>query len=42
VVRRVEFISDGMLYIISGGRWCSITVLNVHTLCEDKKTGACF
>jgi exonuclease III len=35
-VRRVEFISDRMLYIILRGRWCNIIVLNVYAPCEDK------
>jgi hypothetical protein len=35
-VRRVEFISDGMSYIILGGRWCNIIILNVHAPCLDK------
>jgi exonuclease III len=34
-VRRVEFISDRMSYIILRGRWCSIIVINVHAPCED-------
>jgi hypothetical protein len=34
-VRRVEFISDRMSYIILRGRWCNITVLNVQAPCED-------
>jgi hypothetical protein len=34
--RRVEFISDRMLYIILRGRWCNIIVLNVNAPCEDK------
>jgi hypothetical protein len=29
-VRRVQFISDRTSYIILRGRWCNITVLNVH------------
>jgi hypothetical protein len=29
-VRRVEFVSDRMSYILLRGRWCSIVVLNVH------------
>jgi hypothetical protein len=29
-VRRVEFISDKMSYIILRRRWCNIVVLNVH------------
>jgi hypothetical protein len=28
-VRRVEFVSDRMSYIILGGRWCNIIVLNL-------------
>jgi exonuclease III len=35
-VRRVEFISDRMLYIILRVRWCNIIVLNVRAPCEDK------
>jgi hypothetical protein len=35
-VRRVEFISDRMSYIILRGRWCNIIVLNEHGPCEDK------
>jgi hypothetical protein len=35
-VRRVEFGSDRMSYIILRGRWCSIVVPNVHAPCEDK------
>jgi hypothetical protein len=35
-VKRVEFVSDGMSYIILRGRWCHIIVLNVHTPTEDK------
>jgi hypothetical protein len=35
-VRRVELISDRMLYIILRGRWCNIIVFNVHAPCEDK------
>jgi hypothetical protein len=29
-VKRVEFVSDRMLYITLKGCWCDITVLNVH------------
>jgi hypothetical protein len=29
-VKRVEFVSDRMSYIILRGRWCHIIVLNVH------------
>jgi hypothetical protein len=35
-LRRVEFISDRMSYIILRGRWCNVIVLNVHVPCEDK------
>jgi hypothetical protein len=29
-VRRVEFVSDRMTYIILRGHWCNIIVVNVH------------
>jgi hypothetical protein len=35
-VKRVEFVSDRMSYIILRGRWCHIFVLNVHAPTEDK------
>jgi exonuclease III len=35
-VRRVEFISDRMSYVILRGPWCNIIVLNEHVPCEDK------
>jgi hypothetical protein len=35
-VKRVEFVSDTMLYIILKGRWCDIIVLNLHASTEDK------
>jgi hypothetical protein len=35
-VKRVEFVSDRMSYIILKGRWCDIIVLNVHAITEDK------
>jgi hypothetical protein len=34
-VKRVEFVSDRMSYIILRGRWCHINVLNVHAPTED-------
>jgi hypothetical protein len=34
-VRRKEFVSDRMSYIILRGHWCNIIVLNVNTLSED-------
>jgi exonuclease III len=35
-VKRVEFVSDRMSYIILRDRWCHIIVLNVHVPTEDK------
>jgi hypothetical protein len=35
-VRKVDFISDRMSYVILRGCWCNIIVLNVHAPCEDK------
>jgi hypothetical protein len=35
-VKRVEFVSDRMLYVIVRGCWCDIIVLNVHAPTEDK------
>jgi hypothetical protein len=34
-VRRVEFVSDRLSYIILRGRWCNIIVVNVHAPCQD-------
>jgi hypothetical protein len=34
-VKRVEFVSDRMSYIILRGRWCHTIVLNVHVPTED-------
>jgi hypothetical protein len=34
-VKRFEFVSDRMSYIIIRCRWCHIIVLNVHVLTED-------
>jgi len=36
VVKRVEFFSDRVSYVILRGRWCSIVVLNVHAPGEEK------
>ena len=30
VVKRVEFVSDRVSYIVMRGRWCNIIVVNVH------------
>jgi hypothetical protein len=35
-VKRVEFVSDRMPYIILRGHWCDTIVLNVHAPTEDK------
>jgi hypothetical protein len=35
-VKRVEFVSDRVSYIILIDRWCHIIVLNVHAPAEDK------
>jgi hypothetical protein len=35
-VKRVEFVSDRMTYIILRGRWCDVIVLNVHAPTVDK------
>jgi hypothetical protein len=35
-VKKIQFVSHRMSYIILGGRWCDITVLNVHAPTEDK------
>jgi exonuclease III len=35
-VKRVEFISDRMSYMILRGRWCNIIVLNGHAPTDDK------
>jgi hypothetical protein len=35
-VKRVEFVSDRMSYVILRSRWCEIFVLNVHAPTEDK------
>jgi hypothetical protein len=37
-VKRVEFVSNRMSYIILRGRWCHIAVLNVQAPKEDKFT----
>jgi hypothetical protein len=35
-VKRVEYVSDRMSYIVLKGRWCHIIVLKVHAEIEDK------
>jgi hypothetical protein len=33
-VRRVEFLSDRISYIILRGRWCNVIVVNVRAPCD--------
>jgi hypothetical protein len=35
-VKRVEFVSDRVSYIVLRDRWCNIIVQNVHEPSEDK------
>jgi exonuclease III len=35
-IKRVEFVSARISYIVLRGRWCSIIVLNVHAPTEEK------
>jgi hypothetical protein len=35
-VKRVEFVSDRLLYIVLRGHWHNIIVVNVHTPSEEK------
>ena len=35
-VKRVEFVSDRISYIVLRGRWCNIIILNVHAPSEEK------
>jgi len=35
-VKRVEFVSDRVSYIVMRGCWCNIIVLNVHAPSEEK------
>ena len=35
-VKRVEFVSDRVSYIVLRARWCNIIVLNVHAPSEEK------
>ena len=35
-VKREDFVSDRMSYIVLRGRWCNIIVLNVHAPSEEK------
>jgi hypothetical protein len=35
-IKRVEFLSARMSYIVLRGRWCNIIVLNAHAPTEEK------
>jgi len=35
-VKRVEFVSDRVSYIVLRGRWCNIIVLNMHAPSEKE------
>ena len=35
-VKRVEFVSDRVSYIVLRGRWCNIIILNVHASSQEK------
>jgi len=35
-VKRVEFVSNRVSYIVLRGRWCNIIILNVHAPSEEK------
>jgi exonuclease III len=35
-VKRVEFVSDRMSYIVLRCRWCNLIILNAHAPTEDK------
>jgi ABC-type tungstate transport system permease subunit len=35
-IKRLEFVSDGMQCTVQRGRWCNVTVLNVHAPTEEK------
>jgi len=35
-VKRVDFVSDRVSYIVLRGRWCNVTVLNMHAPSEEK------
>ena len=39
-VKRVEFVSDRMSYIVLRGQWCNIIVLNVHAPSGEKNNNS--
>ena len=36
-VKRVEFVSDRVSYVVLRCRWCNIVVLNEHASSEEKR-----
>ena len=38
-VKRVEFVSDRVLYTVVRVRWCNIIVLNMHAQSDGKSDG---
>ena len=41
-VKRVEFVSDRMSYIVLRGLWCNIIVLKLHAPSEEKSDGSIY
>jgi hypothetical protein len=39
-VKRLEFVSDRMSYIVLRGQWCNIIFLNVRASSEEKSDGS--
>jgi len=39
-IKRIEFFSDRMPYIVLRGRWCNIIILKVHAPSEEKRDDA--
>ena len=39
-VKRVEFVSDRMSYIVLTGHWCNIIVLKLHIRNEEKSNNS--
>jgi exonuclease III len=35
-VKRVEFVSNSVSYVVLRGHWCNIVILNMHAQTEDK------
>jgi hypothetical protein len=46
-IKRTEFVSDRICYIVLGGHWCNIFAVNVHASSEEKSddskdSGSCY